>query len=624
MASIDNNQNDELKTNQPAEQPEQTHQAAEHYEHSADHDEDSDHDFHAEDYTHLSMEDLAKEAENIVNSANAGAQTKKFGELRDAFNAAWEEELKDKKEAYVADGGDPENFEYQSPLRSRFNALVNIFKEKQDSYHKEVEKEHAENLTHRRSIIEKLKNLYTNTEPGTNLFKAIREIKDEWQKSGQVAKSEFKTLSNDYFHHLNQFYQMLDLNKEYREQEYAHNLEKRQHIIARAKELKDEPVVQKALNELQYLHKLWKEEAEPVAEEFRDSTWEEFKEISNIIHQRKTELFAQIEAEQKENLEKKNEIIEKLKKLTNPEKEPAHSYWQAAIKKVEELRSEFIALGSVPKKLSNQNWTDFKETLRGFNTAKNNFYKGLKKNQQENLDRKLQLIQTAKDNQDSDDWDTAVPLFKKLQEEWKAIGHVPRSQSNRVWDEFRDACNHFFAKFREKGDGATDDWRVNYKKKKALLDELKNIEEGEGSAEEINRIKNEWNAIGKVPRDKIGINSEFNKALRSKMKLNRMKDYELSDGNLSGNQLTDKARKIKNQITDLEAEVSKLENNLAFFSNSNRENPLLKATYESLDAKKDELEALRSKLHQIIAEHDQPKAETETSGDENEEEKTGE
>ncbi|AMR41433.1 DUF349 domain-containing protein [Elizabethkingia anophelis] len=617
MASIDNNQNEELKANQSTEHPQQTGPVAENHEHTADHDEETDHDFHAEDYTHLSMEDIAKEAENIVNSANAGAQAKKFGELRDAFNAAWEEELKDKKEAYIADGGDPDNFEYQSPLRSKFNALVNIFKEKQDSYHKEVEKEHAENLVQRRTIIDKLKNLYTNTEAGTNLFKAIREIKEEWQKAGQVAKSEFKTLSNDYFHHLNQFYQMLDLNKEYREQEYAHNLEKRQHIIARAKELKDEPVVQKALNELQYLHKLWKEEAEPVAEEFRDSTWDEFKEISNVIHQRKAELFAQIEADQKINLEKKNEIIEKLKKLSNPEKEPAHSYWQSAIKKVEELRNEFISLGSVPKKLSNQNWTDFKETLRAFNASKNNFYKGLKKNQQENLERKLQLIQTAKDNQDSEDWDTAVPLFKKLQEEWKAVGHVPRSQSNRVWDEFRDACNHFFAKFREKGDAGTDDWRANYKKKKALLDELKDIEEGENSAEAINRIKNEWNAIGKVPRDKISINTEFNKALRSKMRLNRMKDYELSDGNLSETQLTDKARKIKNQISDMEAEVSKLENNLAFFSNPTRENPLLKATYDSLDAKKEELEGLRSKLHQIITEHDQPKPDTSEEKEEN-------
>ena len=87
------------------------------------------------------------------------------------------------------------------------------------------------------------------------------------------------------------------------------------------------------MNELQYLHKLWKEEAEPVAEEFRDSTWDEFKEISNVIHQRKAELFAQIETDQKINLEKKNEIIEKLKKLSAPEKRTCSFFWQSAIKK---------------------------------------------------------------------------------------------------------------------------------------------------------------------------------------------------------------------------------------------------------------------------------------------------
>lgn len=78
-----------------------------------------------------------------------------------------------------------------------------------------------------------------------------------------------------------------------------------------------------------------------------------------------------------------------------------------------------------------------------------------------------------------------------------------------------------------------------------------------------------------------------------------MKDYELSDGNLSETQLTDKARKIKNQISDMEAEVSKLENNLAFFSNPTRENPLLKATYDSLDAK-EELEGLRSSYIRLL------------------------
>src|SRR5690606_5718517 len=206
------------------------------------------------------------------------------------------------------------------------------------------------NLEPRQSIIDKLKNLYTNTEARTNLFKAIRQIKDEWKNAGQVAKAEIKLLNNNYFHHLNQFYQMLDMNKEYMEQEFAHNLEKRTHIIERAKELLTEPSVQKALNELQYLHKLWKEGAEPVAEEFREKTWDEFKELSNKIHDRKSELNEQLEKELNENLARKNEIIEELKKLVTPGKEVNHSYWQNAINKVEELRTEFLRLGNVPRK----------------------------------------------------------------------------------------------------------------------------------------------------------------------------------------------------------------------------------------------------------------------------------
>jgi len=96
----------------------------------------------------------------------------------------------------------------------------------------------------------------------------------------------------------------------------------------------------------------WKEEAEPVAEEFRDSTWEVFKEISNKIHERKSELLAQIEVEQQKALEKKNEIIAKLKDFVSSKETLNHNFWQQAIKQVEQLRSEFLKLGNVPKKLS--------------------------------------------------------------------------------------------------------------------------------------------------------------------------------------------------------------------------------------------------------------------------------
>ena len=201
----------------------------------------------------------------------------------------------------------------------------------------------------------------------------------------------------------------------------------------------------------------------------------------------------------------------------------------------------------------------------------------------------------------SEDWETAVPLFKKLQEDWKKIGHVPRSQTNKIWEDFREACNTFFDNYRKKNNAQTDDWKENYSQKRALLDELKTIGNEEGSIDKIEQIKNAWNAIGKVPKDKIGINTEFNKTLREKLKLNKMNEFDLKEEGLSESQLTDKARKIKSQITDLESEIVKLENNLSFFGKVTRDNPLLKETFNKIDEKKEQLESLKVTLHNIIS-----------------------
>ncbi len=552
-----------------------------------------------DNFSNLSLKETLHEMEKIINKDDVSSFSKEFSTLKDHAIQKLAEEVEDKKHEFLQEGNAEEHFEFHHPDASKLSALINIYREKIDKFHKSQELDHQKNLQERLGIIEKLKNLYTNSEPGVNLFKSIREVKEAWGNAGQVAKSEFKNLNNNYFHHLKMFNEMLDLNKEYLEQEFAHNLEKRQHIIQRAKELLDEKVVQKALNELQYLHKLWKEEAEPVAEEFREKTWEEFKEVSNKIHERKSELIAVMESEQLENLEKKNKIIEELKTLSAPDS-INHNHWQQAIKRVEDLRAEFLKLGPVPKKISNQNWTDFKMVLRNFNTAKNDFYKNLKGSQIHNLEAKQVLIKTAIDNMNSEDWDVVVPLFKKLQEDWKTIGHVPRSQANKVWDDFREACNTFFKNYREKNNATGENWKENYKNKKTLLDDLKALTDEEGSVEKIENIKNAWNAIGKVPKDKLSINTEFNKTLREKLKLNKINEFDLKEENLSESQLTDKARKIKNQIADLESEVVQLENNLSFFGAAKRDNPLLKDTYEKLDSKKEQLEGLKVSLHNII------------------------
>ena len=172
--------------------------------------------------------------------------------------------------------------------------------------------------------------------------------------------------------------------------------------------------------------------------------------------------------------------------------------------------------------------------------------------------------------------------------------------TNKVWEEFREACNTFFNNYREKNSATVDNWKENFKNKKEILEQLKAVGNEEGSVEKIEHLKTSWNNIGKVPRDKMSINSEFNKVLREKLKLNKINELELKEEGLSENQLTDKARKTKNQISDLESEIVKLENNLAFFNNPSRENPLLQDTYKTIDEKKELLEILKQNLHSII------------------------
>lgn len=563
-----------------------------------------------DEFVNWGLEKLTTELERIVNLTDSGTFYKRINDLKEAFTKRLEQETNERKAAYLKEGGDEEAFEFEPRVKSRFNALLGIFKEKYEEFRKKQEAEQAENLKKRQEIIERLKDLYTNTKPNIDLFKEIRKIKEQWRDAGFVARAEYKTMLNDYHFHLERFYEMLDLNKEYREQEYRHNLELRKSIIEHVKLLIKEPVVRKALNDLQYLHKLWKDEAVPVAEEFRESTWQEFKELSNVVLDRKKELYEQLETEHQTNLKRKTEIIAEIKKFTEV-KNATHSYWQNAVKQVENLRAEFISVGRVPKLDSARVWGEFKEALRNFNAQKNGFYKEQKKEQQDNLQRKLELIRIAHDNKESEDWETTLQLFKNIQKEWRSVGHVARNQADKIWAEFQADCNYFFERYRAKtGSEEGDNWEENFKKKKQLLDQLEKIGSATGAVDKINEIKNQWNAIGKVPRSKMDINRRFNKALKAGMTANSMSLYDLKDDHLSAPRRTDKARLVKKQIEDLEGEIANLENNLAFFKEPNRENPLLKDTYHKLDAKKTDLEQMKETLHQIIEEHNRKEGET--------------
>ena len=567
------------------------------------------------DYETFSFDVLINEAKNLLSKYDVQDIREHFNQIRDAFKNKLDEDEAVKKEAFLNEGGDELDFRYETSYKAKFNAVYNDFKNQLAVFHKENEKKESDNLKERLEIIDELKALYQEqNDSSAAMFKQFRELKTRWHNAGRIPSKNAENVFKNYFFHLDNFYTYLDMNKELQTLDYAHNLEVRYSIIKRAEELVLENNVQKALNELQYLHRLWKEEAVPVQEDLREPTWQKFKELTNKIHDRKGELNEKIKQEQKDNLEKKTQIIARIKEIASSSTSKSHSDWQKAIKEVNTLRENFISLGRVPKDKNSQTWEAFKEVTREFNHIKNDFYKDLKSEQHINLEKKLALLEIAKQHAESTDWNTSVQVIKRIQNDWKKIGHVPRKNSDKIWKEFKDTCNQFFDRYKKRHEQANQKFEQNYTNKQALLEEFKNqtISDNKDEAlKQLEEIQNNWTSLGKVPTDKTLINQEFTDIYHKKLEAlnlskNELNDYKLQSfvnkvkaGN-NGNLLDDEIRKTRKTIEELEKEINQLDNNVHFFSNANENNPLLKDVYKQIDEKRKKLIEAEIKLKTLF------------------------
>ena len=479
---------------------------------------------------------------------------------------------------------------------------------------KQLQNNLEQNFAVREGLIEELKNLIDSGDSNIgDMFKKVSDIRERWKNAGAIPRDKYNILWNNYHFHIERFYDIMHLDKEARDLDLKNNLEQKQHIIAKAKELLNEEDVMKAFRELQLLHRVWKEEIGPVDREFREAIWNEFSEITKQMHDKREDLYAEAKGKETDNLAVKNEIIAQIIDL-GTEKIDSHSGWQAQIKKMEALREAFFKAGKVPAEVTEETWAKFKNAVRAFNAHKNVFYKDIKHEQHENLTKKLELVEKAKSLQDSTDFAATTPIMKKIQDDWKKIGHVPRKYSDSVWKDFKDACNAYFDRMHEAKNAETGEEVEAFEKKKAFLEELKSFSlSGEHKAD-LDAIKEHiatWKTFGKVPFNRRHIEGKFNKildALFEKLSMSK-KDTEmmrfsnrleqLSEGD-DRRALEQEQFFIRKKIDEVQSEILQLENNIQFISNSSKgENPLVKEVQKSIERQKDDLKLWKEKLQQI-------------------------
>jgi hypothetical protein len=566
----------------------------------------------AKDYHSLSKKELISELKELLKSKPVQQIKNEVEEIRSEFNAKFNEELEHEKEEFLAKGGNIIDFHYTTPLKKEFNSVYFDYKEKRNHYYQSLKKDLSANLAKRQELIEELKGLLNAEENINTTYKHFKDIQERWHTAGPIPRDKYNLIWNTYHHHVENFYDFLHLNREFRDLDFKHNLEQKIKLITRAEELQQEEDISKAFRELQMLHKMWKEEIGPVAKEYREEVWDKFSAATKIIHDKRFEYLKEMESTFGDNLEAKKKIVEAIAEITTTTK-PSHQNWQNAIKKVQELRDKYFEIGKVPRENNKEIWNAFKEATRGFNKAKNNFYKNQKKEQYTNLEKKRELIKIAEENKDSDDFEVVTPLMKKIQADWKKVGHVPRKDSDKIWKEFKDACNHYFDRLHSVKNEANKEEIAHLETKTKMLEEIKKIKLSGSKDEDLDMIKqkiNEWKNVGRVPFKKKSIEQQFNKALDelfAKMDLNK-KEAEMIkfENKLNSMVSQEDERKLKNEhffiskkIDETKDEIRQLENNLGFFQHVDDSNPLVKEVHQNIARHKEQLEVWKAKLKRI-------------------------
>ena len=464
----------------------------------------------------------------------------------------------------------------------------------------------------RLGIIEELKGLVNVEEDMNTTYNSFKELQERWKTAGAIPRGSYNDVWRTYQHHVEIFYDFLSLNRELRDLDFKYNLEEKEKLCERAEALSDEPDINKAFRELQVLHKIWKEDVGPVAKEHREPIWQRFSEATKKIHQRRQEHFQELDQKYQANLEEKQKVIAQIAELGG-QVAGSHREIQQQIRQVEALREQFFQAGKVPHKDNEATWAAFKKAVRAFNRNKNAFYKNLKQEQQENLDKKKALLERALSLRDSEDWEVATPEMKQIQQEWKQIGHVPRKFSDKIWKQFKEACNHYFNRLHENQDGAFAAEKKNLELKSALLDQLRDFKlsgDREKDLEALRDFISRWKEVGHVPRNKKHITSKFHKildALLRKLGVGKQEAEILKYGDKIA-QLADaedqraieqERQFIRKKIEEAQGEVRQLENNLNFFSNASEDSPLVKEVIENLEGKKAALEGWKAKLKKL-------------------------
>lgn len=486
-------------------------------------------------------------------------------------------------------------------METAFKGVYANYKKERAEYNRQQDAQREDNFAKKQAVIEDLKNLVEKQEDVNSTFPAFRELQNRWREIGPVPATKFRDLNDTYQFYVEKFYDMVKINRDLRDLDFKKNLEAKEAFCQAAEKLSENENVVEAFRELQKLHEQWKEFG-PVAKEFRDSIWDRFKAATAVINKKYQAYFEGQKEKQQENLAEKTKLCEQVEAIAGKEVKSSNE-WNTLSTEIEEIQKTWRTIGFATRKENQKIYDRFRAACDNFFTRKREYYSQFKDSMNENMEKKLSLIEQAEALKDSKEWKKTTEALIALQKQWKEIGAVPRKKSEQLWKRFRAACDEFFNE-RDKNAKSENDFYGNLKAKKALVEEINEYAlSGDAAAdrEAARAFADRWQGIGFVPfKEKDAIQASYTEAMKAKFPDFSPRGPRQGGGNAgrgggSRKPLSEKDRLVQ-QYNKLQQDIDTYENNIGFFSTSKNSAPLIQKMQERIDAAKQELKDLEAKI----------------------------
>ena len=521
------------------------------------------------------------------------------------------EREKQQKE-YLDNGGDPDKYQVlPDEDEEAFKAEMTIIKEKRAKIFQQQEAEKQENLQKKLDIIEKIKAMATSPEQANKSYNDFKALQQEWKEIKAVPAEKANELWRNYQLYVEQFYDLLNLNREAREYDFKKNLEKKTRLCEEAEKLAGEEDVISAFHQLQELHQQFRETG-PVAKDKREEIWNRFKAASTVINKRHQQHFDELRAKEEDNLVRKTALCEKVEAIAKEENKGSAD-WDRHTKEIIEVQKEWKTIGFAPQKMNVKIFERFRAACDDFFGRKAEYFKERKALLYENVGKKKALVEKALSLTDSTDWKSTSDKLIALQKEWKTICPVPKKIGDKLWSEFLTACNHFFEARNTATNGVHNEERTNLEKKRGIIAQLKEIaDKTEADAQDkVMELIDEYNAVGHVPfkeKDKVykefhdildRLNTELNISV-ARRKLDNFKSNLKNMAKQGEDAIDNERARLFRRYEQLKAEINTYENNLGFLNASSKKgNSLIDEMNRKVQKLKDDAKLLYDKIKAI-------------------------